>query len=232
MNIRNNAERSTASLLIDVYLKYEKIIIPVFLVVSLSSGFYYLDWHNNLLFNEGVKFFELNTFMDRAIPFSPAWVWVYVLYYPFCFMPLFLLKNIDTFRRVAGAFLAEFVLAFIVFLALPVKMLRPDVVPNSLSTTVVAAIYRFDPGFNVFPSMHVANSLLVALIFYKYDRRLGVPFMAIAVLISLSTMFVKQHYALDVFTGALDSLIVFPLFFKGHVTFKAEETVMTTWHHR
>jgi membrane-associated phospholipid phosphatase len=225
MNIRNHAEEGIASSIIDIYLRHEKLIIAVFLVTFLSFGFYYVDWHNHLLWKEGMKFYSLTTFVDRSIPFTPGWVWIYLLYYPFCFMPLFLLNNIDTFRRVAGAYLMEFVLAFIVFLSFPVRMIRPLVVPDTLSTKMVGIIYKMDPGFNVFPSLHVANSLLVALIFYRYNKILGIFFILIAILISLSTLYVKQHYFLDVVTGILDTAIVYPLIFMGHKPTRKLKTV-------
>lgn len=216
MNINGVSEQEIRSAIIHTYLKHERLLIAVFLVTFLSFGFYSVDWHNHLLWKEGMPFYSLITAVDRSVPFTPQWVWVYLLYYPFCFMPLFLLNNMDTFRRVAGAYLLEFVLAFIVFLSFPVKMIRPVVVPDTLSTKAVGIIYRIDPGFNVFPSLHVANSLLVALIFYRYNRRLGIFFILIACLISASTLFVKQHYFLDIVAGALDTAIVYPLFFRGH----------------
>ena len=216
MSISNHADAGIGSALRDFYLRHERLIIAVFLVIFLSCSFYYVDWHNHLLWKEGVKFYSLTTGIDRFFPFTPAWVWVYLLYYPFCFMPLFLLNNTDTFRRVAGAYLMEFVIAFIVFLSFPVRMIRPVVVPDTLSTKMVGIIYRIDPGFNVFPSLHVANSLLVALIFYRYNKPLGVFFLLIAFLISASTLYVKQHYFLDVVTGTLDTALVYPLLFWGH----------------
>ncbi|MGC8685051.1 MAG: phosphatase PAP2 family protein [bacterium] len=216
MNIKNHTHTYITTDIINLYLKHERLFIALFLVTFLSIGFYYVDWHNNLLWKEGMKFYSLTTFVDRSIPFTPAWVWIYLLYYPFCFTPLFLLNNIDTFRRVAGAYLLEFVIAFIVFLSFPVRMIRPEFVPVTLSEKAVSIIYKVDPGFNVFPSLHVANSLLVALIFYRYNKPLGIFFIFIAILISLSTMFVKQHYFFDVVTGVLDAAIVYPIMFWGH----------------
>ena len=220
MSISRDEREKTGSSIRDFYLQHERIIIAVFLVTFLSCSFYYVDWHNHLLWKEGVKFYHLTSGIDRFVPFAPAWVWVYLLYYPFCFMPLFLLNNRDTFRRVAGAYLIEFVIAFIVFLSFPVRMIRPAVVPDTLSTKIVGIIYRIDPGFNVFPSLHVANSLLVALLFYRYNKSLGILFILIACLISASTLFVKQHYFVDVVAGALDTALVYPLLFRGHIPVK------------
>ncbi|MCL4558782.1 MAG: phosphatase PAP2 family protein [Deltaproteobacteria bacterium] len=216
MRSENHAETWGLYRIVDFYLRYEKSIITLFLVISLTCGFYYVDWHNQILWKEGMQFHELNTTIDLAVPFVPQFIWIYLLYYPLCFAPVFLLHNVDTFRRVAGAYLMEFVIAFAVFIVYPVKMIRPVVVPDSLSTKAVALLYRVDPGFNVFPSMHVANSLLVALIFYKYNRSMGVLFFLTAVLISVSTLYVKQHYLLDVVAGVFDAIIVYPTIFRGH----------------
>ncbi len=216
MSIRNHKDDRKTSNIINSYLGHERFIIAVFLVIFLSCGFYYVDWHNHLLWKEGMKFYDISTYIDRSIPFTPWFIWLYLLYYPFCFTPLFLLRSIDTFRRVAAAYLMEFVIAFIAFLTFPVRMIRPDVIPDTISTKLVSFLYRFDPGFNVFPSLHVANSLLVALIFYRYNKTLGVCFILIAVLISLSTLYVKQHYLVDIVTGVLDTAIVYPIVFKGH----------------
>jgi len=203
-------------LLVKIYLKHEKFIITVFLVLFLTLGFYYVDWHNQLMWRRGMKFYELNTSIDLAIPFIPQFIWIYILYYPVCFMPIFLIHNIDTFRRVAVSYLMEFVLAFIVFLLYPVKMIRPVVIPDSITTKLVAILYKIDPGFNVFPSMHVANSLLVALIFYRYNKTLGKFFMLIAVLISLSTLYIKQHYLWDVVAGIVETIFVYFIVFRSH----------------
>ncbi len=221
MDSKVPSEDEVSSKLTEAYLRYEKFIIPVFLVTFLSFGFYYVDWHNHLLWKEGMKFYELDTGIDRAIPFVPWFIWLYLLYYPFCFTPIVLLNNRDTFRRIAAGFLMEFVLAFIVFLTFPVKMIRPEVTASSLSTKAVALLYSIDPGFNVFPSLHVANSLFVALIFYRYSKPVGILFMLIAVLISISTLYVKQHYLFDIVTGALDTLMVYPVVFRGHRPVKA-----------
>ncbi len=218
MNYNNQMDGNTVSFsIVDFYIKYEKIIITMFVAGLLSISFYYLDWHNNLLWKEGSSFHYLNTWIDQSVPFEPEFVWLYLLYYPFCFAPIILLTNIDTFRRIALAYLFEDVIAFIVFIVYPTKMIRPDIVVNSISTEALSLVYKVDPGFNVFPSLHVANSLLVALIFYRYNKKLGILFILIAVLISISTLYVKQHYLLDIFAGVIDALVVYAIVFKGHI---------------
>lgn len=203
--------------LIDLYLRYEKILLPVFMGFLLSISFYYLDWHNELLWKTGVQFHVLRTGLDLLIPFVPGFVWIYLLYYVFCFTPIFVIKNMDTFRRIALGYLLEGMISFAIFVFYPTKMIRPEVIGNSINDKLLTMVYHTDPGFNVFPSMHVANSLFVALIFYRYNKKIGLVFWAIALLISASIFFVKQHYLVDFIGGAIEAIGVFLIVFKGHV---------------
>ena len=62
------------------------------------------------------------------------------------------------------------------------------------------------PGFNNFPSLHVALSLLVSLIVYNHDKKhwwVWIMFSGIM----FSTMFIKQHYIIDVVAGILLGII-------------------------
>lgn len=53
-----------------------------------------------------------------------------------------------------------------------------------------------------FPSGHSANSLACAWVLYRLcDKRLGLPALILAILISLSRLYVGVHYPTDVLTG-------------------------------
>ena len=67
----------------------------------------------------------------------------------------------------------------------------------------MAAFYAFDTNTNVCPSIHVEGSIAVALAAWDTPR-FQTPlwrtvFMGTALLISVATVFVKQHSVLDVF---------------------------------
>ncbi len=210
-------EKMIFSSITDLYFKYEKFILPLFVATVISLGFYYIDWHNAVLWKDGMTFHHPLTWMDTSIPFISRFIWVYLFFFPFAFSPILVLKSIDTFRRVAIGYLYQYLIAFLMFILYPTRIVRPDVAVHSFSTQAVAMIYRIDPGFNDFPSMHVANSWFVALIFYRYNKKLGILFMFIASLISVSTLYVKQHYLIDIPAGILDALLVYYVVFRGHV---------------
>jgi membrane-associated phospholipid phosphatase len=143
---------------------------------------------------------------DAAVPFISGWVWIYLLYYPFCFLPL-LLKEVrndaDTFTKTVMAFSIQFGISFAFFLLWPLRMVHP-VLPASFNGAILKRLYAFDLGFNSFPSLHVANIVFVSLLVLRLrGRRWGAVVVALAALIAMSTVLVKQHFVSDVLAGAL-----------------------------
>jgi hypothetical protein len=63
-------------------------------------------------------------------------------------------------------------------------------------------------GISAMPSMHVATSVLFALLGMKTSRRLGIAFTAFAVLIMLGSVHLGWHYAVDGYAGAVGAVIV------------------------
>jgi membrane-associated phospholipid phosphatase len=122
-------------------------------------------------------------------------------------LPCFVVRCERLFRRVALGFLCVLFASYASFVLFPVtaKGFRPEV--TSLDTTRfvewgAALNYTCDPPMNCFPSLHVATIVLASLCAWKADRLVGVGAFALAFVISLSTLFVKQHYVADVVAGA------------------------------
>jgi len=61
-----------------------KLVSSIIMGVLLTTGFFGLD---NMLAREE-KFHDVSLPIDKKISLQPAWIWVYLLYYPFCFLPL------------------------------------------------------------------------------------------------------------------------------------------------
>jgi membrane-associated phospholipid phosphatase len=170
---------------------------------------------------------DITSSFDRQIPLIPAWVWIYMGCYIFPFVPLFAAKDWHRFNRGLIAIVFANVAAFIVYLVFPVAIPRP-VLGTSLSEKALAFIYAidFNPAVTELPSLHVTFSWLVYFMCRKQGLsrlKLGLV-MTVAILITLSTMFVKQHLIVDVIAGlALATSTwylagkVYPLLTKGRV---------------
>lgn len=59
-----------------------------------------------------------------------------------------------------------------------------------------------------FPSSHVAVSTISLLLNWRYNRRLAVIFLPITVLLYFSTVFLYEHYAVDVLAGLLVAVLL------------------------
>lgn len=162
---------------------------------------------------------SLETFIDALIPFSPIWQWFYFAIYYFLFLPGLLIRDFGVFKRTVAAFVCVQVVAYVCFLAFPVRMCRP-VDPFPLDTFWawgVALNYALDPPFNCFPSLHLANAFLAAFVARRLDRAVGGVALVIAVLIGLSTLFTKQHFLADVFGGTALAYGSYRIFVEPHI---------------
>src|SRR5699024_9944563 len=95
--------------------------------------------------------------------------------------------------------------------------LRPEVfADDNLLTQLVGLLYTADTNTGVCPSLHVAYSLGIASVWIK-EKDVSILVrtfvVVLAVLICLSTMFIKQHSAVDVIAalplGLLAEILVF-----------------------
>lgn len=153
---------------------------------------------------------------DLAIPFSPEWVWAYNLN---LFMPMLLLvfiSNVELLLEVVAGFLLIFVVAIAAFFLLPVHAtdLRAVIDPTTTEITLknVAFYYSMDGVGNCFPSLHVAYSVYAGWWGYRLmPRWLGLPYVLLGLLITISTMAIKQHFIADVVSALLVAIAVYGL---------------------
>jgi membrane-associated phospholipid phosphatase len=143
--------------------------------------------------------------LDRALPLEPAWALVYgALYLFLILLPIFVVRQEAWIRRTALAYLAVWLIAYACFLLYPTAAPRPASVAGSgFAVWGLRFLYGADPPYNCFPSLHVAHSFVSAFASARVNRGLGVVATICASLVGVSTLFTKQHYALDVAAGLL-----------------------------
>jgi membrane-associated phospholipid phosphatase len=155
--------------------------------------------------------YHLSLPIDFVIPFVPSFVLFYLLSFVYTVgVPYILIKDKQQFLALTLSSIFTLLIGFIIFLLFPVKtILRPENLANGFWTSLVKLSYFFDaPGFNSFPSLHVALSLLASLIIYQHNQKhwwVWIMFVGI----TSSTMLVKQHYFIDVVAGLLLGIIGF-----------------------
>ncbi len=192
--------------------RFEKALIGLFMAVVLGLGFYIIDF-THAASGDTLDPWITEIPLDDHIPFWPIWIWPYLSYFPLCFLPLVFCNQLPRFRRIAGAYMLTYTPSLIFFYAVPTQMLRPKFAVVDLTTAALDWLYRFDPGFNIFPSLHVANAVLVAWIFQRYAPRWAPLLWIEAAAITASTVLVKQHYVVDLPAGiALGTAAYFIMF--------------------
>lgn len=150
----------------------------------------------------------VHMWVDDVIPFCEVFVIPYVFWYLLIVISLgyFLLYNVDSFKRLQTFIIITQVVAMAIYIVFPSRQdLRPAEFPrDNFLTRCVAFLYSADTSTGVCPSLHVAYSIGIASVWLKEKgiSKWWKAFVVVAViLICLSTMFIKQHSAVDFFAA-------------------------------
>lgn len=146
--------------------------------------------------------------LDDRIPFCEFFALFYVGWYGLVALSLlwFMLYHIHSFRHLQTYIFSVQMVATAVYILYPSRQtLRPVVFPRqNVLTDLMGLIYRIDTPTGIFPSLHVAVSLGIALIWMR-ERSVALWIRLVIALfclgVCLSVVFVKQHSVLDIFAA-------------------------------
>jgi membrane-associated phospholipid phosphatase len=162
--------------------------------------------------------------LDRAITVAPIWMLAYGSIWIFAFLPVFVVRQPALMRRFMLATFTVIGLAYVGFLVYPTVLPRAETVGDSFFARSLEVVYSLDPPYNCFPSLHVAWAFVAALTSYRVHRGVGVVALVWATLIGVSTLYTKQHYAVDVIGGIAIAYAAYALFLRGY----RRETIAAT----
>lgn len=137
---------------------------------------------------------------EERIPFVPEFEFIYLWGYVLPVLAIWKLPDARRLVQLLGAFGLTLLVAYTTYLTFPVYLERPVLVVDSPATFLLSIEY-LDPSYNHFPSLHVALGWLVYLSCRETVRHRS-AFVAGVLALSISTVFVKQHYVVDVVYGA------------------------------
>ncbi len=155
---------------------------------------------------------EPKTFADSYIPFFPEAILVYLSVYFLVILPIFLIKDDKIFQAADKAIFFVIGISFLFYLLIPTFIERPQIVEDNSLSQLWNLQMAIDKPYNLLPSLHVAFSFIVAFILYHENKKYWWTILW-AALIAISTLFVKQHYFLDVFTGVILAFIAYMVVF-------------------
>ncbi len=193
-----------------------KLLTPILVYAPI-----YMYW---FIYIERYKFPHyavIHTKIDDYIPFVEAFVIPYYMWFVYVSLTLlFFMLSFDVEDYYKNFFfLATGMTIFLIISTLFPNMhqLRPAVMPrDNVFTHLVQVIYNTDTPSNLWPSIHVYNSIgtMIAVHHSKRFNKKGVIVMdIIGWAIILSTVFIKQHSFYDVTTAFIMAIIFYILFY-------------------
>ena len=138
--------------------------------------------------------------LDQFIPLILAFVPAYLLYFPFVYGGwgiIFLLAP-KTFRPYATAMMTIGLITGIVNIVYNTYAARAFVQPTDWFGRTLIWIYSLNQPTTALPSLHVSHSICTSFFLCKVFPKLTSVWVTCVVLITLSTLFVKTHYFIDV----------------------------------
>jgi membrane-associated phospholipid phosphatase len=131
-----------------------------------------------------------------------------------CFAVFLLLKNEEAYHKLCTVLAIGMTVFIVVSIIFPnIHLLRPETMPEeNVFTHMISLLYLADTPTNLTPSIHVFNSLAIITAAWKWDWRSDegysysntvrgfwrIIISVLGILITLSTMLIKQHSFSDV----------------------------------
>lgn len=167
--------------------------------------------------------YPLHCFLDDLIPFNEYFVIPYTFWYFLIVFSLvyFGLYDIPKFRGLQIFIMSVQFMGMAIYILFPNRQdLRPETFANdNVFTRLIAFMYAFDTNTCVCPSMHCAYSIGIMSTWLKDKTahpawKIFVVFSVI--MICLSTMFIKQHSAIDFFAALPVCAVAEVIAFRGY----------------
>lgn len=172
-----------------------------------SYAFLYMPWFLYLEKHVTKHFFVISSRIDAYIPFVEYFIVPYLLWFVFiaAVFLYFFFTDVDGFYRLAKLSFIGMTIFLVISTLMPNGlMLRPYVFPrDNIFTDMVRALYRTDTPTNVFPSLHVFNSIVACIAIndsadLRKHKKVCIGAYILAALIIMATVFLKQHSIIDV----------------------------------
>lgn len=189
-------------------------------------GVIYMAWFGHLEKTVTSHYKVIHVALDDHIPFCEVFVIPYLLWFAYVavvVMYFFFRDKDDYFRTCTFLFTGMTVFLLVSTLWPNGHHLRPYIMPrDNVFTHLVTTLYKADTPTNLWPSIHVYNSLGCHIAVMKSRRlekhkgiRIG-SFILCASII-MSTMFIKQHSAFDVLTAFIMAAVMYGIVYQSDI---------------
>ncbi len=186
----------------------------IFIIFSMI----YIPWFMFLEHTVQNSYHIIHMAVDDIIPFNEYFIVPYLLWFFYVAGTIlyFVFTDKSEYKKLCIFLITGMTIFLLVSTFYPNgDTLRPSVFPrNNLFTRLVIHLYRSDTATNIFPSIHVYNSLGCYFALSNSEklsknRPLMVTSFILTLSIILSTMFLKQHSVFDVITAFILATVMY-----------------------
>ncbi len=218
----------TARMSLSLHRFYEKNKHGLLLLYLLI----YFPWFGYLEKTVTTHFHVIHVALDDYIPFCEYFIIPYLSWFAYVAFGVlyFYFKNKDEYFKLCTTLFTGMTVFLIISTLYPNgHYLRPTYFDhNNICIQLVKWLYATDTPTNLFPSIHVYNSICVnAAIWhseeFKKHKAIRYGSAVLMVLIILSTMFLKQHSVFDVVTGTVLAVFMYSLVYNTNLSFVLAE---------
>ncbi|MDO5294364.1 MAG: phosphatase PAP2 family protein [bacterium] len=185
--------------------------------------FIYMPWFLLLEKHIVTNYTNVATGLDNMIPFCEWFIIPYLLWFGYIALTiayLFFTSPSDYYKCCAFLFIGMTICLTIYTVWPNGQNLRPTTFTrDNFMIDLVKQIYASDTSTNVCPSIHVFNSIGVHIAISRNERLkkhkgIVMASLILTILISLSTVFLKQHAIFDVVCSVALSIVMYVLVYK------------------
>jgi membrane-associated phospholipid phosphatase len=159
---------------------------------------------------------------DDKIPFVPIFVVPYFLWYIYIVAVglIFYMKSKNDLRKTFLTINICMAVGIMIYIIFPnYQSLRPTAYASDFFSQWVKILQQGDSASSVCPSLHVAVSVVLYTavadsVCFKNNLKIKVSALLLTILISLSTVFIKQHSIVDVVFGYLLGVAAYVFVYK------------------
>ena len=183
---------------------------PLYVLLTLAAmaASQFLCYYLTRLFIPHMTLHILTGPLDARIPFSPPWVTVYFLSFPFWIgTALWILLESKTHAyRIGTAYVLAMLFSAVIFLIYPGTLERPEIIGGGFFNEWMRLLYQIDSPTNLCPSLHVLITYFCwrgTLNCEKIPVWYKVFSFVFCIGVCCSVLLVKQHALIDVPGGII-----------------------------
>ena len=199
--------------LLKTYHNYKHMLLLLYFPI-------YLAWFAFLEQTVTTHFHVIHMDIDDHIPFCEYFIVPYLLWFAYIAVVIVYMgfQDKSAFYKMCAFLFTGMTIFLIVSTVYPNgHMLRPVAFErDNIFTQLCAMLYQTDTATNLFPSIHVYNSIGVHLAIANSEKtkhnkvvRLGSGILMASII--LATVFLKQHSMFDVITAFLTAIVMYLL---------------------